>query len=182
MTPAVRFGYIVQLDLPGGPIKIGSTSQPRSRWATFDSATPVATRMVGLTLHGIVREREMLAATNSRIVKGEWRYPTLALQQLILEYYAMGEWFVPAADHLDHFTQTRVKERVIEADPTMARRTVCRQSAGWHWAQDILRLAKESDPLLGLDWNGFVPASQPPSFIWSESPRTDRSHDVGRAA
>lgn len=160
----VAFGYIAQLDLPGDPIKIGMTSRPRCRFNQFNLATPVPARMIGLTLNGLEREREMLAVTERRKIKGEWRYVTEALGKLVAGYHAAGEWFVPAPDHKAHFLATEVEARVLRTG--LWDRRVSHTSHEYHWARAVLKAAMESDPMLGLDWAGYVRAPEPPSLVW----------------
>jgi hypothetical protein len=127
---------------------------------TFDAGTPCDIRVVGVTLHGKAREAEMLDATQGCIIKGEWRYPTQALQALISAWFTAGEWFVPAASHCEHFARTNVAGRVESKYP------VGPTSIGYHWAQDVLNCHAEDDPLLGIDWSGYERAQQRPSLTW----------------
>ncbi|OWQ97997.1 hypothetical protein [Sphingopyxis witflariensis] len=163
-----RFGYVVQLDLPGGPIKIGQSGSPRTRLQTFSAATPCAARMVGITFRGDEREREMLAATDDRKIKGEWRYPTRELLALLGSYHDAGEWFIPVDDHHAHFKAARVVDRVAECAPDL-NFTICPNALGYHWANSVLSRVHKIDPTLPLDWAGFVPATDRPTLLW---PRT----------
>ena len=162
----VSFGYIAQLDLPGGPIKIGQSKAPRHRLQAFDVATPVACRMIGITINGSVREAEMLDATDGAVIKGEWRYPTDRLFRLIQSYHKAGEWFVMAADHKRHFARTNVIERVGKYSTSYK---ACPQAIGYFWSSEVLNAAQQDDPMLGVDWSGFERAKQAPSFIWPNS-------------
>lgn len=159
------FAYIVQLDLPGGPVKIGQTARPRSRFKSFDCATPCDARIVGLTINGVEREREMLEATAHRAIKGEWRYATPELYRLLRQYHAAGEWFVPVDDHRAHFEQADVAARVKRIVPN-CRFTISVGSLDYHWSKDVLKIAAPVDPTLPLDWAGFVQADNPPSLAW----------------
>lgn len=162
--------YVVQLDLPGGPIKIGHSSQPRNRFKSFDFATPCDARIVGITLHGKQREADMLAATESRSIKGEWRYPTAPLMRLLSDYHDAGEWFVPVDDHKAHFEQTNVAARLREIMPTI-KWPISSGSLGYHWANDVLKVVTPVDQSLHLDWAGFVPSSAAPSLHWPQAVR-----------
>lgn len=160
-----RFGYVVQLDLPGGPVKIGQSGSPRTRLQSFSSATPCDARIVGITFNGSERERAMLAATEDRKIKGEWRYPTRDLLALIGEYHEAGEWFVPVEDHAAHFKAARVVERVLECKPNI-NLPICPNSLGYHWANSVLSLVHKVDPMLPVDWAGFIPSTERPSLHW----------------
>jgi len=162
-----RFGYVVQLDLPGGPVKIGQSGSPRTRLQAFSAATPCDVRIVGLTVRGAERERAMLAATEDRKIKGEWRYPTRELLALLGGYHDAGEWFVPVEDHAEHFKSRRVAERVAEHAPGV-RFTICPNALGYHWANSVLSQVSLGDPLLPFDWAGFVPATERPSLLWPQ--------------
>lgn len=159
----VCFAYIAQLDLPGRPVKIGCTTYARRRLASFDHGTPVAVRLIGVTIDGTAREMEMLEATRSTAIKGEWRYPNDALRELVNRYHAAGEWYVPAANHAEHFKATNVRERVSKIRDGYH---ISPGAVGFHWAKYVLNAAAQSDPLLGLDWGGYVPADTAPSFDW----------------
>lgn len=166
-----RLGYIVQLDLPGRPIKIGSTKNPRGRIQAFDCATPVACRFVGLTIDGIAREKEMLAATDSAKIKGEWRYETPELLALVSGWHNAGEWFVPDDKPID---AERVGARIIRAYPA-AEKYLCGGKVtpcqlGYWWATTALKAAAKTDPLLIVHWAGFRQAESEPSFVWANSP------------
>lgn len=160
-----RFGYVVQLDLPGGPIKIGQSGSPRTRLQSFSTATPCDARIVGITFNGVEREREMLAATETSKIKGEWRYPTRELRSLIAKYHNAGEWFSPVDDYLAHMEQAKVEDRVRKIIPNLKHR-ICGQSLGLHWANALLMRVTEVDPMLPVDWAGFVPAHECPSLFW----------------
>lgn len=166
-----RLAYIVQLDLPGRPLKIGSTKNPRSRFQSFDCATPVACRFVGVTIDGIVREKEMLAATESAKIKGEWRYETPELLSLVRRWHKAGEWFVQGDCAIDG---QGLAKRIIAVCPRAetyvsdGKVTACQ--LGYWWATDALKAAAETDPLLIVHWAGFHPAEADPSFVWQNSP------------
>lgn len=158
--------YVVQLDLPGGPIKIGSSTMPRNRFKHFEASTPCDMRFVGVTYHGDQREAEMLAATSDRTIRGEWRYPTQALYRLLAKYHAAGEWFTPVDDHRAHFDKTDVKARVRALVPGNTL-PISPGSLGYFWAKDMLKVLTPADPTLHLDWAGFAPAA--PTLHWPAS-------------
>jgi hypothetical protein len=166
-----RVSYIVQLDLPGRPIKIGSTKNPRARFQAFDCATPVACRFVGLTIDGVEREKAMLAATESAKIKGEWRYETPALLALVRRWHSAGEWFVPDVRDID---ANGIAQRILAAYPKakdfLSNGKVTPCQLGYWWATHALKAAAETDPLLIVHWAGFRPLEGEPSFVWRDSP------------
>ena len=159
------FAYIIQLDLPGGPVKIGRSANPRSRFKTLDIANPCEARFIGITLDGFQREADMLAATETRKIKGEWRYPTRELFHLVAQYHAAGEWFVPASDHQAHFDASDVAARVHRIVPETTHE-VCPMSLNHHWTKDVLAKVAEHDRMIPVDWSGLVPSPAFPSFSW----------------
>lgn len=163
------YGYIAQLDLPGGPIKVGRSCQPLARLEAFQNATPVECRMIGVTLHGDEREELMLAATDSAKIRSEWRYVTPELRRLVQGWFEAGEWFVPVDDPKRHFKQADVERRIREYCDYKYSISHCSHRYGF--AQHILKASAEKDPTLGLDWVGFVRAKTPPSFEWPEAKR-----------
>lgn len=167
-----RLAYIVQLDLPGHPIKIGCTKNPWSRFDAFSHGTPVACRYVGLTIDGIRREKAMLAATIKTKIKGEWRYPTPELIKLVRDYYANREWFTFAPETYDG---ADIRSRILAIAPENERylrdgRRPSPRSVGYAWVNAVLAQAETIDPLLGVHWAGFHHAAEPPSFQWPNSP------------
>ncbi|MGR4893372.1 hypothetical protein ACIPPQ_20295 [Sphingopyxis sp. LARHCG72] len=159
------FAYIVQLDLPGGPVKIGRTARPRSRFKAFDLATPVDARIVGITFDGYQREADMLAATAARAIKGEWRYPTPELYRLLAQYHDDGEWFVPADDHQAHFDATDVEARVHRIIPKTAH-PVCPRALNYIWSKEVLTAVAAHDRMIAVDWAGFTRVEDAPSLSW----------------
>ena len=166
----VSFAYIVQLDLPGCPVKIGRSRAPRVRLRAFDNATPVAVRMVGITLNGSDREAEMLSATADTIIKGEWRYPNAALQSLVNSYHLAGEWFVMADNHRAHYVNANVAARIANYTST---HKPCPIGIGYHWSKGVLAAAQNDDPLLGVDWSGFVRGA--PLLKWPTPEHTGKA-------
>lgn len=162
--------YVVQLDLPGGPIKVGHSTSPRNRFKAFDIGTPCDARLIGVTFAGQRREAEMLAATEGRKIKGEWRYPTQELYRLLAAYHEAGEWFTAVADPAEHIKRTAVADRVKAILPNCSY-SFSVGSVGYWWAANILAQVTRSDPMLHLDWAGFVPADVPPSLQWPVAAR-----------
>ncbi len=162
----MKLAYIVQLNLPGSPIKIGSTVSPWSRFDAFNHGTPVECRFIGLTIDGVEREQEMLAATDDRKIKGEWRYATSELARLVAGYHHQAEWFVPSV-----YDAEDIRRRVCALHPDFeefASRGLRPRSIGYHWAKRCIAMCPEKDPLLPVHWAGFRPAAERPSFIWEE--------------
>lgn len=159
---AVSFAYIVQLNMPGLPLKIGHSRRPMSRLQQFQAGTPVQARLLGITLNGKARERDMLNATSGAIIHGEWRRCTDDLMALATKYFADGEWFVRASDPKALFEQMRVEER---ASPYAQGYKVRPCACDYFWSGEVLEAAHD-DPLLGIHWNGFEQAIEPPSFQW----------------
>lgn len=162
----ITFAYIVQLDLPGSPIKIGHSCKPRTRWETFKSATPCDTRMIGITLNGVEREQEMLAATESAKIHGEWRRPTAELADLIGRYHRAGEWFHPVEKPNELFHAMDVRNRILRASPSHKDHTLSHRSHQYWWAANVLAAAQGVDPLLGVHWCGFDCAETVPNLEW----------------
>lgn len=165
-----RLAYIVQLDLPGRPIKIGCTKNPWTRFDAFSHGTPVSLRYVGLTIDGFAREKEMLAATAATKIKGEWRYPTPELARAVLGYHLAREWFVYDPSSYD---ADEIRSRVLAITPDAHRylgKKIGPRSVGYAWANDVLRKATSADPLLSVHWAGFREAKERPSFLWPDSP------------
>ncbi|ALJ12608.1 hypothetical protein [Sphingopyxis macrogoltabida] len=164
------FAYVVQLDLPGGPVKIGRSARPRSRFKQFELGTPVNARLVGITFDGYEREAEMLAATADRTIKGEWRYPTRELYRLISKYHSSGEWFVPAVDHQAHFDAADVEARVHRIIPKTAH-PVSPSALNYFWSKEVLAAVTVHDRMIPVDWAGFTLATDAPSLSWPEADR-----------
>lgn len=161
-----RLSYIAQLNLPGFPIKVGCTKNPWSRLDSFSHGTPVDCRFIGLTLDGIAREKEMLEATASAKIKGEWRYTTDALRKLVARYQAAGEWFTYCPDSFD---EADIRARALALVPEYSsylERKLSPRSVGYYWVNTVLSRAVERDPLLHVHWAGFRPSDEPPSFEW----------------
>lgn len=164
------FAYVVQLDLPGGPVKIGRSARPRSRFKAFDIGTPVEARIVGITFDGYQREADMLAATAARTIKGEWRYPTQELYRLLAKYHDDGEWFVPADDHQAHFDATDVEARVHRIIPKTAH-PVSPGALNYFWSKEVLAAVAQRDRMIAVDWAGFTRAVESPSLFWPSADR-----------
>jgi hypothetical protein len=156
----MSLAYIVQLNLPGGPIKIGHSSRVRQRFYQFNAGTPADCRIVGVTYPGAEREAEMLKATSSAIIKGEWRFVTPQLRALIYGWCEAGEWHEPTADPRKHYEETRVAERAI---PFCRERKIDSRFGYWN-AHQIAERAK--DFRLLADWHGFKVSHRPPLFDW----------------
>ena len=168
-----RLAYIVQLDLPGAPIKIGSSKNVWSRLDAFSHGTPVDCRYIGLTLNGLAREKEMLAATAHRKIKGEWRYPTAELSRLVATYQMAGEWFGYApAEYDEDDIRARILALVPEASKYVDGRKIGPRSQGYYWSNAVLARAADSDPKLGAHWAGFRETATRPSFQWPSSSLT----------
>ncbi len=163
-----ELAYIVQLAMPGGPIKIGQSCRVRQRIQHFSAGTPVEARLLCVMPFGIQREHEMLEATKTSIIKGEWRYATADLFHLLRTYLDAGDIFVLSANPKKHFTETGVAERANVADPRWAP-----YGYGYWNAHNVAHKVRESDPLLLLDWHGFERATAMPDFNW---------HSVNRRA
>lgn len=155
----VSFAYVVQLDLPGFPVKVGHTTQPNKRFDTFRKATPVPLNVIGVTIGGCDREKELLAAISGSRIHGEWGHPTEELQAEITASFEAGNWYVPAADQKAHMLAKGVPERVKRYARSYP---IHFNSINYQWASEVLKLARHDDPLLGLDWSGYKPATTPP--------------------
>lgn len=155
------FGYIVQLDLPGYPIKVGKTRTPYTRLSMFRTHTPVDARLVGVTIDGGRREADMIAAVKPTRIRGEWGYFNDGLRALVGEYHEAGEWWEVAPDVAAHLKQTNVAERMAAACPHEASRKITPNSGEWAWAMKVQSIAAETDPTLPMDWRGFKRPHQP---------------------
>jgi hypothetical protein len=153
--------YIVQLNLPGGPIKIGQSCRVAQRVYAYSGGTPVDVRLIGVTFPGFKREREMLDATKGGIIKGEWRLVTPELRGLVAGWFNAGEWFVESGNYKRHFEEAQVAERVRrhwtgEKEPSL----------GFWNAHQVTAKIGDADPSLLADWHGFARASSSPDFHW----------------
>lgn len=165
---APSFAYIVQLDLPGHPIKIGYSSNLIGRFDAFSGATPVELRLIGATLGGKLREAEFLAATSGRVLKGEWRYATPALTTMLREIYLRGEWFVPHDDLAAIWERHSVPARLAEAKVDLGRQTMrpTRRLLESYRVRDAVCALRHRYPALGLHVSGFDVARHPPCLDW----------------
>lgn len=152
-----ELAYIVQLDLPRSPIKIGHTGSPRRRFHHFSAGTPVDCRIVGVTGNGIEREAEMLAATKDAKIKGEWRYATPALRALVGKYHAQGSWYHKAENHREHFEDAKVARRI---EPFYNGRVFNLGPSNYVYpsVREVIAAAAIEDPSVLFDYHGFVPA------------------------
>ncbi len=153
--------YIVQLALPGGPIKIGQSCRVRQRIQHFSAGTPVDVRLLCVMPSGVSREKEMLEATKDSVVKGEWRYANPKLFRLLRTYLDAGDMFVLSANPRKHFESTGVAARANAADPRWAP-----YGYGYWNAHAVADKVRDSDPMLLLDWHGFERATALPDFNW----------------
>lgn len=161
-----RLAYIAQLDMSGFPIKIGCTKNPWSRIDAFSHGTPVDCRFVGVTLDGFAREKEMLAATSKAKIKGEWRYVTEALRELLGVYHGNGEWFTYQPGSFD---EGDIRARALALCPeheSYLSRKLSPRSVGYYWVNAVLSRAVTRDPLLPIHWAGFRPSPTAPCFEW----------------
>lgn len=67
----------------GGPIKIGTASDPYTRLAQLQTASPNALRLIGIIPGGFELERELHARFSDTRMVGEWFHPTAELLDFI---------------------------------------------------------------------------------------------------
>lgn len=161
-APRISFAYVVQCDIPGHPIKVGNSRAPQIRFKSFLGHTPADHRLLGITIDGAQREAALKAALAPTVIRGEWGLPNEDVAVLIQSWVDAGDWYVPVADHAAHLVTAKVRDRMAALG--FGDYSCSTGSCSYHWASGVLHAARERDPTLGLDWNGFVPSSEMPDL------------------
>ena len=84
---SARFAYFIQ-QVSGGPIKIGSATDPHARLATLQTGSPQPLRLLAAIDGGERKERAMHHQFSHLRIAGEWFRPAPELLALIKEVSA----------------------------------------------------------------------------------------------